>query len=212
MQHEVQERVLAILSQCHDMAIGTVRPDGAPQVTVVSFVHDGMLIYFGCGANSQKARNIAREARVSVAMTAPYADWMAIKGLSLAAEAEEVRDAGELGLVWRLMNKRFPQIAEIEAVGWRSDLNVSSGAEFKALIRRKHEYDLSDKRRHKASLYHLAVKLIDAQQVIGNLDFDRVANSNLAGQSHAFVDLAFGKPCGFGRERHSSPFAHSHTA
>jgi general stress protein 26 len=115
MQHEVQDQILAILYQCHHMAIGTVRPDGAPQVTVVSFVHDGMLIYFGCGVNSQKAKNIAREARVSVALTAPYADWMAIRGLSLAAEAEEVRDAGELGLVWRLMNERFPQIADIEA-------------------------------------------------------------------------------------------------
>ena len=115
MQHEVQDQILAILSQCHDMAIGTVRPDGAPQVTVVSFVHDGMLIYFGCGVNSQKATNIAREARVSVALTAPYADWMAIRGLSLAAEAEEVRDPGELGLVWRLMNERFPQFADIEA-------------------------------------------------------------------------------------------------
>jgi nitroimidazol reductase NimA-like FMN-containing flavoprotein (pyridoxamine 5'-phosphate oxidase superfamily) len=115
MQHELQEQILAVLSQCHDMAIGTIRPDGAPQVTVVSFVHDGMLIYFGCSVNSQKAKNIAHEARVSVAMTAPYTDWMAIKGLSLAALAEEVSDPNELGVVWRLMNARFPQIADIEA-------------------------------------------------------------------------------------------------
>ena len=48
-------------------------------------------------------------------MTAPYTDWMAIKGLSLAALAEEVSDPNELGVVWRLMNARFPQIADIEA-------------------------------------------------------------------------------------------------
>ena len=88
MQQELKAKILEILGDCHDMAVATVRPDGAPQVTVVSFVHDGMLIYFGCGVNSQKAANIAGEKRVSVAMTAPYADWMESRGLSLAADAE----------------------------------------------------------------------------------------------------------------------------
>ena len=115
MQHVLRKKILDVLETCQDMAVGTVRPDGAPQVTVVSFVNDGMLIYFGCGANSQKGRNIKAESRVSVAMTAPYTDWMAIKGLSLAADAEEVTEAEELALVCRLITERFPQVAQIEA-------------------------------------------------------------------------------------------------
>lgn len=114
MQHRLQDKILEILENCHDMTVATIRPDGAPQATVVSFAHDGMLLYFGCGGTSQKAANIAKEPRVSVAMTAPYSDFYDITGLSLAAEATEVIDPDELNLVMRLINKRFPQASEIE--------------------------------------------------------------------------------------------------
>jgi general stress protein 26 len=114
MQHVLQHKILDILANCHDMTVATVRPDGAPQATVVSFVHDGMLIYFGCGAISQKAANITHEPRVSVAMTMPYAGWNEITGLSLAAEATEVTDPGELNNVMSMINARFPQASEIE--------------------------------------------------------------------------------------------------
>jgi len=112
MQRELEQKILETLSKCRDMTVATVRPDGAPQATVVSFAHDGLLIYFGCGTNSQKAANIAREPRVSIAMTAPYTDWNDITGLSILARAEQVRDIAEKALAWRLMVDRFPQISE----------------------------------------------------------------------------------------------------
>lgn len=114
MQHVLQDKIRDILASCRDMTVATVRPDGAPQATVVSFAHDGLLIYFGCGATSQKAANIAREARVSAAMTKPYTNWNEITGLSLAARAEEVTDPDELALVLRLINARFPEASEID--------------------------------------------------------------------------------------------------
>ncbi len=115
MTHAWQAKVLSILARCQDMTVATVRPDGAPQATVVSFVHDGVTLYFGCGAGSQKAANIAREPRVSVAMTAPYADWQSIEGLSMACVATEVVVPGEIAEVGRLMVARFPQVAGMEA-------------------------------------------------------------------------------------------------
>src|SRR5262249_45150769 len=88
--------------------------DGAPQATVVSFVHDGLLIYFGCGAESQKAQNIAHNRRVSVTVTAPCADWMHIQGLSLAGAASEVTSPHEKESITKLMLERFPQAAGIQ--------------------------------------------------------------------------------------------------
>ncbi|RUW86899.1 pyridoxamine 5'-phosphate oxidase family protein [Mesorhizobium sp. M7A.F.Ca.US.010.02.1.1] len=41
--------MINILARCMDMTIATARSDGSPQATVVSFVHDGLLLYFGCG-------------------------------------------------------------------------------------------------------------------------------------------------------------------
>jgi len=113
MRHEFQTKILDILSRCMDMTIATVRPDGAPQATVVSFAHDGMTLYFGCGAQSQKARNLAREPRVSITVTPPYAAWSVIEGLSIAGVAQEMTTLAELAEVAALMIRRFPQFAEI---------------------------------------------------------------------------------------------------
>ncbi|UDL90732.1 pyridoxamine 5'-phosphate oxidase family protein [Mesorhizobium sp. PAMC28654] len=114
MKHELQKKMINILARCMDMTIATTRSDGSPQATVVSFVHDGLLLYFGCGAGSQKAVNISRDPRVSVAMTAPYENWLEIKGLSMAATATEVVVPSELTEVGRLMVQRFPQIPAIQ--------------------------------------------------------------------------------------------------
>jgi hypothetical protein len=41
-----------------------VREDGFPQATTVGDVNDGLTIYVRCGADSQKARNVRRSAKV----------------------------------------------------------------------------------------------------------------------------------------------------
>ena len=114
MKHVLQDKIIDIISRCRDLTIATVRPDGAPQATVVSFVHDGLMIYFGCGADSQKATNIAAEPRVSIAMSPAYESWASIEGVSIGGIAEEVTVPGEIANVTKMMNQRFPEINEIE--------------------------------------------------------------------------------------------------
>ena len=112
MKSALHDKIVTILDRCPDMTIATVRPDGAPQATVVSFVHDGLQIYFGTGREAQKALNIEREPRVSVTVTAPYADWQHIEGVSLAGIAGEVTSAQEKALVDKLMFDRLPQLMD----------------------------------------------------------------------------------------------------
>ncbi|CAN5426066.1 pyridoxamine 5'-phosphate oxidase family protein [soil metagenome] len=116
MKQTLQQKIVGIMSRCADMTVATLRPDGAPQATAVSSVHDGLLLYFGCSDASQKAANIARDPRISIAMTEPYDDWLMIRGLSMAATATEVSVPGELAEVARLMLYRFPQISTIDAM------------------------------------------------------------------------------------------------
>ena len=78
MKHELNETILEFLSRCVDLTIATVRPDGAPQATVDSFVYEGLLLYFARASESQVANNITNEPRVSLTMTARYENWMAI--------------------------------------------------------------------------------------------------------------------------------------
>lgn len=107
-----REQIVAILDASVDLTVATVRPDGWPQATTVSFVNDGAKIYFGTWSKSQKAENLARDPRVSLTVNPPYKDWSDIRGLSLAGRARRVTDACELGSVFELMQKKFPQIGQ----------------------------------------------------------------------------------------------------
>jgi nitroimidazol reductase NimA-like FMN-containing flavoprotein (pyridoxamine 5'-phosphate oxidase superfamily) len=96
-----------ILERALDITVATNRPDGWPQATTVSFVSDGLTLYFGTDAYSQKSANIEIDSRVSVTVNAPYLTWDEIRSLSLAGEAHFVTDPRELARVGELMMKRF---------------------------------------------------------------------------------------------------------
>ena len=59
MDPRLKQEIVSILDDANDMTIATVREDGYPQATTVSYVNDGLKIYFGCAANSQKVRGLA---------------------------------------------------------------------------------------------------------------------------------------------------------
>lgn len=107
-----REQFVAILDAAADLTIATVREDGYPQATTVSFVNDGATIYFGTWSKSQKAQNIARCDKVSATVDLPYADWGEIRGVSLGGRAKLVTDAAELAKVGQLMLQKFPQLAQ----------------------------------------------------------------------------------------------------
>ncbi|MCB1743277.1 MAG: pyridoxamine 5'-phosphate oxidase family protein [Gammaproteobacteria bacterium] len=114
MQVELREKILKILQATRDMAIATNRPDGYPQNTTVSFVHDGLSLYFGCGTHSQKLANLRRDGRVSVTLTAPYTSWAEIQGLSMSARAHELHAGEDIERIGALMLERFPAVGDIE--------------------------------------------------------------------------------------------------
>ena len=109
MDTETHAQIIRILDTAQDMSLATLRPDGFPQATVVSFVHDDLTLYFGTFRGAQKARNIARCDKVSATVTPPYAAWDEIEGLSLGGHAGEVTDRDELARVTTLLMARFPQ-------------------------------------------------------------------------------------------------------
>ena len=109
MQPDMQQKILSLLDQHRIMRIATLRPDGWPQTTTVGYAHDGMTIYFLCGATSQKAANLARDNRVSIAIDDDPDQVMEIKGLSMAAHAQMVIEAAELAKAGKLLMGRYPQ-------------------------------------------------------------------------------------------------------
>ena len=111
MDPMLTDEIISILDNAIDMTIATIREDGYPQATTVSYVNDGLTIYFGCGAASQKAKNLARNSKISLTVNLPYASWKEIRGLSIGGRAERVTGPQEMGEVSQLMFEKFPQIA-----------------------------------------------------------------------------------------------------
>ena len=121
MDQLTREFLLNIIDTAKDLTLATVRPDGYPQATTVSYAHDGLTLYVGVGKASQKAENIRHNNKVSLTINTDYQDWNQIKGLSMAGLAEIVTDPGEIRHAADCMAKRFPQLAEWAESGQGSD-------------------------------------------------------------------------------------------
>jgi nitroimidazol reductase NimA-like FMN-containing flavoprotein (pyridoxamine 5'-phosphate oxidase superfamily) len=108
MDELFRRKILALLDQHRTMRIATLRPDGWPQVTTVGYANDGFAIYFLCGQDSQKASNLARDDRVSLAIDDDPTQVMDITGLSMAARANVVADPAEAEKAIGLLMSRYP--------------------------------------------------------------------------------------------------------
>ena len=104
-----RRKIQALLDQHRTMRIATLRPDGWPQVTTVGYANDGFAIYFLCGKDSQKAFNLTRDNRASLAIDDDTPQVMEITGLSMAARAEVVNDPVEGEKALRLLFQRYPE-------------------------------------------------------------------------------------------------------
>jgi general stress protein 26 len=112
MDQATREFVLNIIDKAKDLTLATVRQDGYPQATTVSYAHDGMTLYVGVGKDSQKADNIRHNNKVSLTINTDYHDWNQIKGLSMSGTAEIVSDPKQIQQAGDCMLRRFPQLAD----------------------------------------------------------------------------------------------------
>lgn len=111
MDDQIRTKILQLLDQHRIMTLATLRPDGWPQATTVGYVSEGLTLYFMCAHGSQKAANLARDARVSLTIDHDTADLMAITGLSMAARAEPVGDLAEAGRILAMLPRKYPEPA-----------------------------------------------------------------------------------------------------
>jgi nitroimidazol reductase NimA-like FMN-containing flavoprotein (pyridoxamine 5'-phosphate oxidase superfamily) len=108
MAGEIREKLLTLLDQHRVMTVATLRPDGWPQATTVGYVNEGLTLYFLCGLDSQKAKNLARDNRLSLTIDHDTANLMAITDLSMAARAHAVDDRAEAEKVLGMLPLKYP--------------------------------------------------------------------------------------------------------
>jgi nitroimidazol reductase NimA-like FMN-containing flavoprotein (pyridoxamine 5'-phosphate oxidase superfamily) len=110
----MKDKAIDILAENRLMAIATVRPDGWPQTTMVSYANEDILIYFIISRTSQKFQNIERDDRVSLVVGRDFHDPATIKAVSIAARASEVRDPQQRARAVELLLDRHPGLQKLE--------------------------------------------------------------------------------------------------
>ena len=110
----MKDKAIQILDQNRLMAIATLRSDGWPQATMVGYANEDILLYFVISRASQKFRNIQRDNRVSLVVGRDFHDPATIAALSIAARADEVRDAKQRDRAIDLLLQRHPGLQKLE--------------------------------------------------------------------------------------------------
>ena len=108
MDHDLKTKILDILDRNRLMVVATNRPDGWPQATTVGYVNIGLTLYFWCRPRSQKASNLTRDSRISLAIGDEGSDPMTIAGLSMAAEAKLENGPAEISKATSLLYLKYP--------------------------------------------------------------------------------------------------------
>ncbi len=112
MDRATRQLVLHLLEDGEVMTIATVRPDGWPQATTVTYANDGLTLYFSCDHDCQKVRNLARSDKVSLTVNGEVQDWNRIQGLSMGGTARLARPAeARRGLA--LLGRKYPPLADL---------------------------------------------------------------------------------------------------
>lgn len=109
MEEAIRRKILELVDAHRIMTVATLRPDGWPQATTVGYVNEDLVLYFLCGLDSQKARNLAHDDRVSLTIDHDSPDIMAITGLSMAAHATPVLDRADAERVLSLLPGKYPR-------------------------------------------------------------------------------------------------------
>ena len=109
----MEQKAVEILNEHRLMGLATLRADGWPQATMVSYANDGLLLYFVVSRASQKYANIQRDSRVSIVIGRDFEDPAQIRALSIAANASEVRDPTQQKRAIALIFERHPELAKL---------------------------------------------------------------------------------------------------
>lgn len=122
MDQKLQDQIISILSDVDDMTIATQRADGFPQATTVTFVNDGLTLYFFTPEKAQKTHNIDKNNKVSLTINRAYKKWDEIEGLSMGGTASFVDGPEEKEKIGGLLFKKFPELAAYIPAYDESDL------------------------------------------------------------------------------------------
>jgi nitroimidazol reductase NimA-like FMN-containing flavoprotein (pyridoxamine 5'-phosphate oxidase superfamily) len=109
LDRDLKAEIIAQLNNRRLMTIATIRQDGWPQATAVSYANEGLVLYSIIGRNSQKFLNIVRDPRVSVSISDDTGLALLYKGLSMGGHAKVLEGRAQIERIREIVVSRNPQ-------------------------------------------------------------------------------------------------------
>ena len=127
--------VQKFLGEKQIVVLATVQPDGAPLAMAMWFLHDPATLTMISEANTQKVRNLRRDARVAV--VAEAAD--PIRGIALQGRAEFLADGPERRALVERFHAKYPGLAAL----WKGRAMPADRVMFRIVPERVRRWGLS---------------------------------------------------------------------
>lgn len=105
---KLEKTIVQYLRKHYGGTLSTVREDGSPQASGITYVNDGLTIYFAMDPESYKKKNVDRNPNVGMAIFKDYYRWDNARAVQLAGKCELVTDGDEMAKIGRLLVEKFP--------------------------------------------------------------------------------------------------------
>ncbi len=86
-----------------------------PHVSSVVYVNDGLDLYFGTSATTQKFSNLTTNSKVAVTIDEYTTDWAELKGVQIEGEAQVVKE-DMAAFVYGIYAEKFPVVKTLPAM------------------------------------------------------------------------------------------------
>lgn len=107
---ELKQTIIEHLKKHNGGTLATVREDGTPQASGITYVNDGFIIYFAMDPESYKKKNIDRNPNVGLAIFKDYYRWDKARAVQLGGKCEIVTEKDEIAKIETLIVEKFPWI------------------------------------------------------------------------------------------------------
>lgn len=108
LDHASLTLACSILASTNEMSLATLRSDGSPHASTVSFASDNLVLYAAIAIDCHKAHEIREDGRVSLTVNAAFSSWNEIQGLSMDGVASLIDWPREQAAASALLLRKLP--------------------------------------------------------------------------------------------------------